>query len=82
MIDSISGKRIVLLEHNEHGPYIRVLSFEDGNALEDLLDEYYIPYWIKKPPELLDLGGSEYYFGCAVDLVKLQAILDLIGVGC
>ncbi|KPW97422.1 hypothetical protein B7R56_27165 [Pseudomonas savastanoi pv. retacarpa] len=79
MIDSKVGERVVVSIHSKYGPYIRVSTYDDAGALEDLLDEkYFVLYWKSTPPELLDDGGNEYYFGNAADPVKLQFILDSI----
>jgi len=79
MIDSVTGKRVVVCIDNIYGPYIRVSSFQDGGAMEDLLDEkFFVLYWKGTPDDLKDLGGNEYYFGGAVDPFKLQTILDSI----
>lgn len=79
MIDSKTQERIVVLIHEVYGPYIRVPTYEDGGALEDILDErYYVLYWKTTPKEFEASGGNEYYFGGAADPVKLQAILDEI----
>ena len=79
MIDSKTGERIIVRVHDLYGPYIRVSSFEDGGALEDIFDDtYYILYWKTAPAEVRDLGGNEYFFGGAADPVKLQSILDEI----
>jgi len=77
VIDLITGQRIVVLIDSVYGPYVRVSSYQDAGALEDILDEkYYVPYWTKAPVELRDAGGCEYYFGLAADPEKLQKILD------
>ncbi|OPA86451.1 hypothetical protein BFW87_24660 [Pseudomonas fluorescens] len=79
MIDSVTGKLVVLFNDDEFGPYIRLRCYEDAMGLEELFDGvYHIPYWTRKTKELLESGGNEYYFGCAVDVAKLQAILDSI----
>lgn len=43
-----------------------------------LNEKYFVLYWKSTPPELVDDGGNEYYFGNAADPVKLQFILDSI----
>lgn len=79
MIDSKNQERIVVRIHDTYGPYIKVSSYQDGGALEDLLDDhYYVLYWKTAPKELESDGGNDYYFGGAADPVKLQAILDEI----
>ncbi|AVI82626.1 hypothetical protein BTW15_25845 [Pseudomonas syringae pv. tomato] len=79
MIDSKIGKRVTVFIHSEYGPFIRISTYDDAGALEDLLDEkYFVLYWKSTPPELVDDGGNEYYFGNAADPVKLQFILDSI----
>ena len=79
MIDSKTGERVVVRMHEIYGPYIRISSYEDGGALEDVFDDhYYVLYWKTTPKELGTTGGNEYYFGGAADQVKLQAILDEI----
>ncbi len=79
MIDSKVGERVLVSIHSEYGPYIRISTYDDAGALEDLLDEkYYVLYWKSTPPELLGDGGNEYYFGNAADPEKLQFILDSI----
>ncbi|MNG35038.1 hypothetical protein D3C84_1216830 [compost metagenome] len=62
-----------------YGPYIRISTFQDGGALEEILDErFYVLYWKSSREDLRGLGGNEYYFGGAADAVKLQGILDSI----
>ncbi|WPN64319.1 MULTISPECIES: hypothetical protein [Pseudomonas] len=79
MIDSKIGERVMVSIHSEYGPFIRVSTYDDAGALEDLLDEkYFVLYWKSTPPELVGDGGNEYYFGNAADPVKLQFILDSI----
>jgi hypothetical protein len=79
MIDSKTGERIMVLLHEKYGPYIRVSTYADAAALEDVLDDhYYVLYWTKSPGEIAESGGSEYYFGGAADPVKMQKILDEI----
>ena len=79
MIDSKTQERIIVYTHKVYGPYVRVSTYEDGGALEDVLDEqYYILYWKITPKEFEASGGNEYYFGGAADPVKLQIILDEI----
>lgn len=79
MIDSKTGERIMVLLHEKYGPYIRVSTYADAAALEDVLDDhYYVLYWTKSPIEVAEGGGSEYYFGGAADSVKMQKILDEI----
>lgn len=79
MIDSKTGERVIVLVHSKYGPFIRVSTYDDAGALEDLLDEkYFVLYWKSTPHELIDDGGNEYYFGSAADPVKLQFILDSI----
>lgn len=81
MIDSITGDRITVLINNYDGPYIRVSDWNDADALEDLLsDKYNVLYEMKKPEDLIEHGGKEYYFGNAADPEKLQAILDEIAL--
>ena len=77
MKDCVSGERVVVRIHERYGPYIRIQSFEDGGALEEIMDEqYFILYWKATPQEFRDKGGNEYYFGGAADPVKIQGILD------
>jgi len=77
MIDSKTGEKIIVHIHDVYGPYIRISTYEDGGALEDVLDDhYYVLYWKTTPKEFESTGGNEYYFGGAADPVKLQAILD------
>lgn len=79
MIDSKTGERILVQIHEVYGPYIRVSTYEDGGALEDVLDEtYYVLYWKATPEEVREFGGNEYFFGGAADPVRVQAILDEI----
>jgi hypothetical protein len=79
VIDSKTGKRVVVSVDNVYGPYIRVSTYSDAGALEDVLDDqYYVLYWKKVPKEFEADGGNEYYFGGAADPEKLQAILDEI----
>lgn len=79
MIDSQTGERIVVRIHDLYGPYIYISNYEDGGALEDVLDDtYYVLYWKTAPEEGRELGGNEYYFGGAADPAKLQTILDEI----
>lgn len=79
MIDSKTGERIVVQNHDVYGPYIRVSTYEDAGALEDIFDDtYFVLYWKSAPEELRDLGGNEDYFGRAADPVKVQAISDEI----
>lgn len=79
MIDSVTGERVVVYIDDVYGPFIKVSSFQDGGAMEDLLDEkFFVLYWKGSPDDLKDLGGNEYHFGGAADPVKLQAILDSI----
>lgn len=79
MIDRKTGQRILVHIDEHYGPYIRVSTFEDGGALEDLLDEkFFVLYWKGTHDDLKDAGGNEYFFGGAADPVKLQAILDSI----
>ncbi|TMP28021.1 hypothetical protein CWB99_12970 [Pseudoalteromonas rubra] len=81
MIDSKTKERIVVLIDEEAGPYIRVSTWDDADALEDLLSgKYDVLYEMKTPAEFMDDGGKEYYFGSVADPAKLQAILDEITV--
>jgi hypothetical protein len=77
MIDIKSGERVIVQMSDKYGPYIRILSYDDAGALEDVFDDhYYILYWTAMPEDLVAEGGKEYYFGNAADAKKLQAILD------
>jgi hypothetical protein len=77
MIDVRSGERVVVAISEKYGPYIRILSYDDAGALEDVFDDhYYILYWKSVPEDLTAQGGCEYYFGNAADPEKIQAILD------
>ncbi|GLR13243.1 hypothetical protein GCM10007907_20330 [Chitinimonas prasina] len=79
MIDKKTGDRVIVHVHEAYGPYIRISTYDDAGALEDILDDqYYVLYWKTTPKEFEAEGGSEYYFGGAADPVKLQAILDEI----
>ncbi|MBZ2207178.1 hypothetical protein [Massilia soli] len=79
MIDSKTKKRIVVRMDARYGPYIRVATYADADALQDKFDEdYYVLYWMMRADELEDDGGREYYFGGGADPVKLQTILDEI----
>ncbi|MGE8179856.1 hypothetical protein [Pseudomonas fluorescens] len=79
MIDLKTGERVMVFTHPEYGPFIRISTYDDAGALEDLLDEeYFVLYWKSAPPELVGDGGYEYYFGNAADPMKLQFILDSI----
>ena len=79
MIDSKTGERVVVLFDDKEGPYIRVSTWEDADALEDLLsDKYDVLYEMKTPDEFEKDGGKEYYFGSVADPIKLQRILDEI----
>ncbi|WP_080922174.1 MULTISPECIES: hypothetical protein [Pseudomonas] len=79
MRDSKTGEIIMVAIHPKYGPFIRVSTYEDAGALEDLLDEkYFVVYWKSVPHDLVDSGGNEYYFGNAADPLKLQIILDSI----
>ncbi len=79
MIDKNTGKRILVQVHKVYGPYVRISAYEDGGALEDILDEtYYVLYWKTTPEEVRAFGGNEYFFGGAADPVRVQAILDEI----
>jgi hypothetical protein len=79
MIDSKTGERILVQLDEIYGPYIRVSTFQDGGALEEVLDDvYYVLYWKGISEDLKGFGGNEYYFGGAADPVKLQVILDAI----
>ncbi|EAS64862.1 hypothetical protein L4D04_21490 [Photobacterium angustum] len=79
MIDSKTGKRIIVLIDKDSGPYIRVSTWNDADALEDLLsDKYDVLYEMKTPEEFREDGGKEYYFGNVADPEKLQKILDEI----
>jgi len=79
MIDKKTGEHVKVQIHEEYGPYIRVSTYEDAGALEDLFDEkYYVVYWKGSPEELRADGGNEYFFGGVADPVKIQAILDEI----
>ncbi|WP_248741939.1 MULTISPECIES: hypothetical protein [unclassified Pseudomonas] len=82
MIDSKTGERILVCVDEIYGPYIRVSTFQDGGALEEVLDErFFVLYWKGVPDDLKDLGGNEYFFGGAADPVKLQKIIDSIEFG-
>ncbi|QXH53689.1 hypothetical protein KSS94_11470 [Pseudomonas fakonensis] len=79
MIDSKVGRRVMVSIHPEYGPFVRISTYDDAGALEDLLGEkYFVLYWKSTSPELVGDGGNEYYFGNAADPVKLQFILDSI----
>jgi hypothetical protein len=46
MIDSKTGERVMVFIHSEYGPFIRISTYDDAGALEDLLDEkYFVLYW-------------------------------------
>lgn len=79
MIDSKTGERILVRTHELYGPYIRVSTYQDAGALEDVLDDtYFVLYWKTSPEDVRGWGGNEYYFGGVADAAKLQAILDEI----
>lgn len=79
MIDVKTGQRVLVQMNDKYGPYIRISSYDDAGALEDVLDDhYYVLYWKSVPDELKSLGGCEYFFGNAADPKKIQAILDEI----
>lgn len=79
MIDSKTKERIVVRMHEHYGPYIRVSTYGDADALQDKFDDnYYVLYWMIRPDELEADGGREYFFGGGADPVRLQAILDEI----
>ena len=79
MIDTKTGKRIVVQIDESAGPYITVSTWNDADELEDLLSEKYdVLFEMKNPEELREDGGMEYYFGNAADPEKLQRILDEI----
>lgn len=79
MIDSKTGKRVLVCVHEKYGPYIRISNYGDAGALEDVFDDhYYVLYWKASAKEFETDGGSEYYFGGAADPIKLQSILDEI----
>lgn len=81
MIDSKTGERIVVLNNDDSGPYIRVSTWNDADGLEDLLSgKYDVLYEMKTPEEFKADGGKEYYFGNAADPDKLQRILDDINL--
>lgn len=79
MIDTGTGKRVVVLLDSQYGPYIRVLDSNDAGALEDVLDNDYVLYWPQTPSDFQETGAREYYFGWAVDAGKLQDLIDDIG---
>lgn len=79
MIDSKTGEIITVCINEKYGPYIRISTYDDAGALEDVLDDhYYVLYWKTTPEDIKSDGGNEYYFGNAADPVKLQKILDEI----
>jgi glucose-6-phosphate 1-dehydrogenase len=79
MIDSKTGKKIIVHVDKKYGPFIRVSTYDDAGALEDVLDDHYhVLYWMTTPEELKDYGGHEYYFGNAASQEKIQKILDEI----
>lgn len=79
MIDQITGQRIVVMIHEEYGPFIRVMSYQDAGHLEDRFDDdLHVTYWKMRDKELALRGGNEYYFGTVADPVKLRTILDSI----
>jgi hypothetical protein len=81
MIDSITGKRVVVLMDKDLGPYIRISYWGDGSDLEDFLSDVYgIIYEKQDVDDLNEHAGSEYYFGNAADPEKLQCILDEIQI--
>ncbi len=79
MIDTKTGERITVAIDEKYGPYIRVATYADAAALEDVLDDqYFVLYWTKSPDDIVGDGGNEYYFGGAADPVRVQTILDSI----
>ncbi|MBK5478435.1 hypothetical protein JFU04_20385 [Pseudomonas sp. TH21] len=79
MIDRISGERVVVLISEEYGPYFRISGQSEPEWLKAILEgKYYLPYWVSKVPSLDGEGMLEYFFGCAADQQKLQAIVDKI----
>jgi len=79
MIDSKTGERITVALHEKYGPYIRVATYADAAALEDVFDDhFFVLYWTKSPEDIAGDGGHEYYFGGAADPVRVQTILDSI----
>lgn len=59
MKDLTTGQRVIVHIHSEYGPYIRISSYEDGGALEDVFDEqYHVLYWKATPEELVATGGN------------------------
>jgi len=79
MIDSNTGKKVIVLIDREAGPFIRISNWNDADELEDLLaDKYDVLFEMKTPKEFEVDGGKEYYFGNVADPIKLQNILDEI----
>lgn len=76
MIDSTTGKKLVVQISKDGEPYLEVLDWNDANFLEDELgDTYDIPYHY-----LVREGydGTTYVFGSVADPVKLQEIIDKV----
>ncbi len=64
MIDSKIGERVMVSIHSEYGPFIRVSTYDDAGALEDLLDEkYFVLYWKSAPLNWSVMEGMNIILG-------------------
>ncbi len=64
MIDSKIGERVMVSIHSEYGPFIRVSTYDDAGALEDLLDEkYFVLYWKSTPLNWSVMEGMNIILG-------------------
>ncbi|WP_205618067.1 hypothetical protein [Thalassospira permensis] len=74
MIDSKTGKRIFVLIDDNSGPYIRVSTWNDADALEELLSDKYDVLYEIKPPKI-----SEKMAGRSIILEMLPTLRSYKG---
>ena len=80
MIDNATGKRLLVEHSPQDGFFVRISNANDHYGFDELLDNYFLPYEYRLPEDLKVAGGCEYHFGEAVNIEKLQDIIDEIEV--
>ncbi len=78
MIDVITKERVVVLWDDEYGPHIVLHAYQDSGAVEDLLDELWIPYNTMQSTydPRYPTNGTVIYFGIFASQEEVQKFVD------
>jgi hypothetical protein len=82
MIDNKTHQRVLVTYDPLIGYFVRISNANDYYGFNELIDNYFLPYAYSYPEDLKEVGGCEYHFGKAINIEKLQAIIDEIEVPC